>query len=381
MSEGGAGLLGDERQAEIEQVRTSVRSICERHGIDYWRQTDADKAYPEAFMATMAEAGYLGALIPQQWGGTDAGAALASVIVEEVNRSGGDGAVVNAQMAICGTLVRHGTDEQRAKYLPGIASGDVRMLTVAATEPDSGADMSKLTSVARREGDDWVIDAQKILISLAEYSHLMIILVRTSDGPTLFLVELDQVRPHLEIRPIDLIANRHTTTLFIDNLRVPDSTRLGPVGGGLRCLMDGFPLRRVLAAAESIGNARFFLERSLEHAKTRSTFGRLIGQNQGVQYPIAQVYGRVEAADLMRWDAVRLIEKGVEAGGRSALAKVLASEAAWEAGRVALTTFGGWGLAGEYHVERKLRDATVFVFNNMLLSYIAERVLGLPKAF
>lgn len=375
-----SGVNAD-RQAELDQVRASVRAVCERHGIDYWRKTDADKAYPDAFMVTMAEAGFLGALIPQRWGGTDAGAAIASVIVEEVNRFGGDGAVVNAQMAICGALVRHGTDEQRARYLPGIATGAVRMLTVAATEPDSGADMSQLSSTARRDGEGWILDAQKILISLAEYSHLMIALVRTAEGPTLFLLELDEVRPHLEIRPIELIANRHTTTLFIDGLRVPDSARLGPVGGGLRCLMDGFPLRRVLAAAESLGNARFFLERSLEHARTRTTFGRLIGQNQGVQYPIAQVYGRIEAADLMRWDAVRLIEQGVEAGGRSALAKILASEAAWEAGRVALTTFGGWGLAGEYHVERKLRDAAVFVFNNMLLSYVAERVLGLPKAF
>jgi acyl-CoA dehydrogenase len=220
------------------------------------------------------------------------------------------------------------------------------------------------------------------LISLAEYTHAMIVLVKTAEGPTLFLLDMDEVRSHLEIRPIDLISNRHTTTLFIDDLRVPDSMRLGAPGAGLRCLMDGFPVRRVLAAAESIGNARFFFERSLEHANTRRTFGRLIGQNQGVQYPIASVFGKIEAADLMRWDAVRMIDQGaIEAGGRSALAKILASEAAWEASRVALTTFGGWGLAGEYHVERKLRDATVFVFNNMLLSYVAERVLGMPKAF
>lgn len=369
------------RASELEQVRASIRAICQRHGIDYWRSTDAAQAYPEAFMATVGEAGYLGALIPEAYGGSDVGPGMASVIVEEVNRFGGDAAVVNAQMAICGTLVRHGTEEQKGRLLPGIATGAIRFLTVAATEPDSGADMSKLSSVARRDGADWVIDAQKILISLAQHTHAMIVLVKTSEGPTLFLLDMDRVRPHLEIRPIELIANRHTTTLFIDNLRVPDAARLGPVGAGLRCLMDGFPVRRVLAAAESIGNGRFFLDRSLEHAKTRSTFGRLIGQNQGVQYPIASAFGKLEAADLMRWDAVRLIEAGQQAGGRSALAKVLASEAAWEAGRVALTTFGGWGLASEYHLERKLRDATVFVFNNMLLSYISERVLGLPKAF
>jgi acyl-CoA dehydrogenase len=290
--------------------------------------------------------------------------------------------VINAQMAICGTLTRHGTEAQKNRWLPGVASGASRFLTVAATEPDSGADMSKLASAARRDGEDWIVNAQKILISLAEYTHAMLVLVKTSEGPTLFLLDMDEVRSRLEIRPIELISNRHTTTLFIDDLRVPDSMRLGEPGAGLRCLMDGFPVRRVLAAAESIGNARFFFERSLDHANTRRTFGRLIGQNQGVQYPIASVFGKIEAADLMRWDAVRLIEQQArQAGGRSALAKILASEAAWEASRVALTTFGGWGLAGEYHVERKLRDAAVFVFNNMLLSYVAERVLGMPKAF
>jgi acyl-CoA dehydrogenase len=241
--------------------------------------------------------------------------------------------------------------------------------------------MSHLTSTARRDGDDWMIDAKKVLISLAEVADVMILLVNTSEGPTTFLLEMPEVRAHADIRPIELIANRMTTTLFIDDLRVPDAARLGAVGAGLRGLMGGFATRRVLAAAESIGNARFFLDRSIEHAKTRSTFGRLIGSNQGVQYPLAQVYGRTEAADLMRWDAIRKIDAKEDAGDRSALAKILASEAAWEAGRAALTTFGGWGLAAEYHVERKLRDAMVFVFNNMLLTYVAERVLGLPKAF
>lgn len=366
---------------DLEAVRASIRAICDKHGIDYWRTTDASKAYPEAFMATIGDAGFLGALIPEAFGGTDAGPSVASVVVEEINRFGGDAAVINAQMAICGTLVRHGTPEQKDRLLPGIASGALRFLTVAATEPDSGADMSDLQSMGKRDGSHWILDAQKVLISLAEHTHWMILLVKTAEGPTLFLIDVAEARASIQVYPVDLISNRHTTTLFIDSVRVPDSARLGPVGSGLRCLMDGFPVRRVLAAAESIGNGRFFLERSLEHAKTRRTFGRAIGQNQGVQYPLATAFGKVEAADLMRWDALRLIESGQEAGGRSALAKVLASEAAWEASRVALTTFGGWGLASEYHVERKLRDATVYVFNNMLLSYIAERVLGLPKAF
>lgn len=365
---------------DLLPVRDSLRRILSRFGPEYWRTCDTDRAFPTDFMAVMAEAGYLGVLIPEAHGGLDLGPSVASLIVEEINQSGGDGAVVNAQMAICGTVVRDGTDEQRA-YLPGIADGSTRLLTVAATEPDSGADMSRLESVAKRQGDDWIIDARKVFISLAEHTDLMMLLVRTEDGPTLFLLDLRELGKSIEIRPVDLIANRLTTMLFIDGLRVPDRLRLGPVGGGLRCLMKGFAPRRVLAAAESIGNARFFLSRSVAHAIERRTFDRPIGQNQGVQYPIAQAYAKVEAADLMRWDAVRRLESGQDAGGRSALAKILASEAAWESARAALTTFGGWGLASEVHVERKLRDATIFVFNNMLLSYVAEKVLGMPKAF
>lgn len=365
---------------DLAEVRNELRKLLKRFGPDYWRECDAQRAFPSDFMAVMAEAGYLGSLIPEKFGGLGLGTSVASLIVEEINRSGGDAAAVNAQMAICGTLIREGTDEQRA-HLPGIADGSLRLLTVAATEADSGADMSNLHSVARRDAGDWILDARKVFISLAEHTDLMILLVRTDEGPTLFLLDLRALGDSVEIRPVELIANRLTTMLFIDGLRVPDSLRLGPVGGGLRCLMKGFAPRRVLAAAESIGNARFFLQKSVEHAVERRTFNRPIGQNQGVQYPIAQAYAKVEAADLMRWDATRHIEEGRDAGGRSALAKILASEAAWESARAALTTFGGWGLASELHVERKLRDATIFVFNNMLLSYVAERVLGLPKAF
>lgn len=367
--------------AERDEVRRSIRAICQRFGVEYWRRVDGQKGYPDEFMATVGEAGYFGTLISPEYGGLGLGAATASIVVEEINRAGGDAATVNAQMAICGTLERAGTQEQKRRYLPGVATGAIKFLTVAATEPDSGADMSHLLSTARRDGGDWIVDAQKVLISLAEQADAMILLVKTEEGPTTFLLDMAEIRSKVEIRPIELIANRLTTTLFIDGLRVPDSSRLGAPGAGLRGLMGGFAVRRVLAASESIGNARFFLDKSLEHAKTRRTFDRFIGQNQGVQYPLASVYAKTEAADLMRWDAIRLLEAKKDAGGRSALAKVLASEAAWEAARAALTTFGGWGLSAEYHVERKLRDATVFVFNNMLLTYVAERVLGLPKAF
>jgi acyl-CoA dehydrogenase len=367
------------------EVRRSIGAIIRRFDVDYWRRVDEAKEYPHEFMKTVGDAGYFGTLIAPEFGGLGLGAGVATIVVEEINRAGGDAAIVNAQMAICSTLERAGTDEQKKRYLPKVATGECKFLTVAATEPDSGADMSHLESTARRDGDDWIIDAKKVLISLAEVADVMILLVNTDAGPTTFLLDMADVRPHADIRPIQLIANRMTTTLFIDAMRVSDASRLGAPGAGLRGLVGGFATRRVLAAAESIGNARFFLDRSVEHAKTRKVFGRLIGANQGVQYPLAQVYGRTEAADLMRWDAVRLIEAGApsaaQASDRSALAKVLASEAAWEAGRAALTTFGGWGLAAEYHIERKLRDATVFVFNNMLHTYVAERVLGLPKAF
>lgn len=362
-----------------DEVRAALGPALQRFGPDYWREQDAKKTFPSAFFDTIGEAGYFGTFIPEAYGGLDAGARVASVLVEEINRAGGDAASVNAQMAICRTLVLHGTEEQKQRYLPGVASGDIRFLTVAATEPDSGANMAELASSARRDGDDWLIDASKVLISFAAHTRLLILLARAEQGTTLFLLDLDEVSDQLEMHPIDLVAHRMTASLFIDDLRVPDSARIGPIGEGLRCLMKGFVIRRVLAASEAIGNARFLLDRSIEYAKTRKTFDQLIGVNQGIQYPLVQAYAKVEAADLMRWDVLDLVERGEDAVPRSAMAKVLASEAAWETSRAALTTFGGWGLASEYHVERKLREGTVYVFNNLLMNLIADRALGLPK--
>lgn len=366
---------------EVREVRDALRASLKPFGPDYWREKDDSRTFPlEAFDA-LGAAGWFGTLIPEADGGAGAGPTVASVVVEEIARAGGDATCINAQMSICTTLVRDGTPEQRTRWLPRVASGEVRFLTVAATEPDSGADMTDLESTAVRDGDHWILDAKKVLISLAEHTRLMILLTRSEEGPTLFLLDLDELRSRVEIRPVELITHRMTTMVFIDALRVPDSTRLGPAGGGLAALMKGFPVRRVLAASESLGHARFLLDASLAHAKTRVTFGRPIGRNQGVQYPLAQVYTRIEAADLMRWDALELIDaRDPSASARSAIAKLLASEAAWEMARAALTTFGGWGLASEYHVERKLRESTVYLFNNLLWSYIAERVLDLPKA-
>lgn len=363
----------------VDEVRAALGPALQRFGPDYWREQDAAKTFPTAFFDTIGEAGYFGTFIPEAYGGLDAGARVASVLVEEINRAGGDAASVNAQMAICRTLVLHGTEEQKQRYLPGVASGDIRFLTVAATEPDSGANMNELASSARRDGDDWLITASKVLISFAGHTRLLILLARAAEGTTLFLLDLDEVGDQVEMHPIDLVAHRMTASLFIDDLRVPDSARIGPVGEGLPCLMKGFVIRRVLAASEAIGNARFLLDRSIDYAKTRKTFDQLIGVNQGIQYPLVQAYAKVEAADLMRWDVLDLVDRGEDAVPRSAMAKVLASEAAWETSRAALTTFGGWGLASEYHVERKLREGTVYVFNNLLMNLIADRALGLPK--
>ena len=362
-----------------DEVRAALGPALQRFGPDYWRDQDAANTFPTEFFDTMGNAGYFGTFIPETYGGADAGPRVASVLVEEINRAGGDAASVNAQMAICRTVVLHGTEEQKQRYLPGVASGDIRFLTVAATEPDSGANMTDLASTARRDGDDWVINASKVLISFAEHTRLIILLARADEGTTLFLLDLDEVGDRVEMHPIDLVAHRMTSSLFIDDLRLPDSARIGPAGEGLACLMRGFVIRRVLAASEAIGNARFLLDRSIEYAKTRKTFNQLIGVNQGIQYPLVQAYAKVEAADLMRWDVLHLVDRGEDAVPRSAMAKVLASEAAWETSRAALTTFGGWGLASEYHVERKLREGTVYVFNNLLMNLIADRALGLPK--
>ena len=365
--------------SELDEVRAALRPMMQRFGPDYWRRIDAERAFPTEFFDVMGEAGYFGTFIPEEYGGVAAGARVASVLVEEVNRGGGDAAALNAQMSICRTLVLNGNEEQKKRYLPAVAAGDIRFLTVAATEPDSGANMKELSSTARREGDEWVLNASKVMISFAAHTRLMILLARAEEGTTLFLLDLDEVGEQIEMHPIEMIAHRMTSSLFIDELRVPDSARLGPVGEGLACLMKGFVIRRVLAAAEAIGNARFLLEQSIDYAKTRKTFGQLIGVNQGIQYPLVQAYAKVEAADLMRWDVLDLVDAGEDAVPRSAMAKVLASEAAWETTRAALTTYGGWALASEYPVERKLREGTVYVFNNLLMNLIAERALGLPK--
>lgn len=374
-----APLTADE--PSLASVRGEVRRLMQAFGPDHFRQLDAEHAFPEAFFQAVAARGYFGSLLPAHYGGSEAGPAVASVILEEINRAGGDASAINAQMTICGTLLRDGSDAQRAQYLPGVARGELRCLGVAATEPDSGADMRTLKSKARRAGDDWILDAQKVFISLAEHTRLLLLLAQSPEGPTLFLLDRAEHKQGIALHPVEMIVNRLTTSLFIDGVRVSDSCRVGAPGAGLACLMRGFAQRRILAAAECLGNARFLLDKSLVHANERVVFERAVGANQGVQYPLAQAYAHVEAADLMRWDALRLLMAGREAGPRSALARLLASDAASEAGRAALTTFGGWALACELHIERKLRESLVFSFNNLLWSHVAQQGLGLPEAF
>ena len=376
----GVDAVNDQSE-RFQSLRDTVRRAMGDFPPTYWLENDQRGTFPAAFFEMAAAAGFLGALIDREYGGSAAGPAAASVIVEEVNRAGGDATSLNAQMTICGSILRGGTERQKRRYLPRVANGSLKFLSVAATEPDSGADMSALKSTSRLDGDDWVLNASKVFISMAEHTDAFILLTKSAAGPTLFVLDLEQVGDAVDVRPIATITNRMTTSLFIEDLRVPDACRLGEEGNGTAILGRGFALRRCMAAAECVGNARFLLERSLENVRTRCTFGRPIGQNQGVQYPLATAYTHVEAADLMRWDALARIEAGEDADARSALAKLLASEAAWETVRAAMTGFGGWGLAEEVHIERKLRENTVFLFNNMLLSYVAERVLNLPKAF
>ena len=366
-------------RAQVSDVQAAVARVMSNFGPDYWALVDEERRFPEEAFRAAGEAGWFGTFVPEGYGGAGAGPYAAAAIVEGINAAGGAAGAINAQMSIGRTLVLHGSEAQKERWLPGMARGDVRFLTVAAPEPDSGADMGALLSTARRDGDDWILDAKKVLISFSKHTRLMILLARADEGTTIFLLDLDEVGDRVERHPIDLVAHRMTTSLFIDGLRVPDSARIGPVGQGVKCLSDGFVVRRVLAASEALGNARFLLDRSLAHVRQRVTRGRPIGVHQGVQYPLVQAYMKVEAADLVRWDALDAEGRGEDAVARSAMAKVLASEAAWETTRAALTAFGGWGLAREYHVERKLREGTVYVFNNLLMSMVADRALDLPK--
>ncbi len=378
-----------------DQLRQAVRELCVRFPDAYWRELDRERAYPSAFVETLTEAGYLGALIPTEYGGAGLGVTEAAVILEEINRSGGNAGACHAQMYVMGTLLRHGSEEQKRAYLPRIARGELRLQAFGVTEPTTGSDTTQLETMAVRRGDRYVVNGQKVWISRAEHSDLLLLAVRTtpadrvakrSEGLSILLVDLrEAVGKGLTIRPIRTMINHATTELFLDDLEVPAENLIGEEGQGFRYLLDGLNAERILIAAECVGDGRWFISRACRYANERIVFKRPIGQNQGVQFPIARAHVAIEAADLMRVRAARLFDQEQACGAESNMAKLLAADASWEAANVALQTHGGFGFAEDYDIERKFRETRLYqvapISTNLILSYVAEHVLGLPRSY
>jgi acyl-CoA dehydrogenase len=378
-----------------ERLRSAVREVCRRFGGDYWRSLDQERAYPEAFVQAMTEAGFLAAMIPQEYGGLGLGLTETSIILEEVNRSGGNSGTAHAQIYTMGTLLRHGSVEQKRAYLPEIASGRLRLQAFAVTEPDAGTDTTRLATTAVRQGDQFVIDGRKIFISRVQHSDMMLLLARTtprsrvkkkSDGLSVFLVDLrDAIGQGLTVTPIRTMINNETNELDFHRVRIPAGNLIGEEGRGFGYILDGMNAERILIAAECIGDGRWFVERATCHGKEREVFHRPIGQNQGIQFPIARAHIHVEAADLMRFRAAGLFDQGLPCGAEANMALLLAADAAWEAANAAMQTYGGYGLAAEYDVERKFRETRLYqiapISTNLILSYIAEHILGLPRSY
>ena len=376
-------------------LRNAVGELCRRFPDTYWRDLDREEAYPEEFVRTLTEAGYLAALIPEEYGGSGLGVTEAAIILEEVNRSGGNAAACHAQMYVMGTLLRHGSEAQKREYLPKIAAGELRLQAFGVTEPTSGTDTTRLQTTAVRDGGRYVVNGQKVWISRAEHSDLMLLIARTTpreevarktDGLSVFLVDLrGAVGNGVTIRPLRAMMNHATTEVFFDNLEVPAENRIGEEGRGFRYLLDGLNAERILIAAECVGDGRWFIERAVRYANERIVFDRPIGKNQGVQFPIARAHVNVEAADLMRARAAALFDAGKPCGAEANMAKLLAADASWEAANVALQTHGGFGFAEDYDVERKFRETRLYqvapISTNLILSYVAEHVLGLPRSF
>lgn len=380
---------------DFPEIRDGVAALCAGFPGQYWRELDSCKAYPTRFVEALTEAGYLATLIPEAYGGSGLPLAAACAVLEEIHASGGNGAACHAQMYTMGTLLRHGTEAQKSTYLPEIASGSLRLQAFGVTEPGSGTDTSRIRTRARREGDHYIVSGQKVFISRAEHSDLMILLVRTSerdestrhtDGMSVLLVDMrEAVGNGLTVTPISTMMNHASTELYFDDLAVPAQNLVGAEGDGFRCILDGMNAERILIAAECIGDARYFVRTASEYAKTRNVFDRPIGANQGVQFPIARAHVQTEAAALMVQRAAALYDAGEPAGAEANMAKLLASEAAWAAGDTCIQTLGGYGFATEYDVERKFRETRLYqvapISTNLILSHIATRVLDLPRSF
>jgi acyl-CoA dehydrogenase len=383
-------------QADLhEDLRSGVRALCREYPDTYWRELDAKREYPEAFVRALTGAGYLAALIPEEYGGSGLGVTEASIIMEEINRSGANAGACHAQMYTMGTLLRHGSDAQKRTYLPKIASGELRLQAFGVSEPTTGSDTTQLKTTATRAGATYVIRGQKIWISRAEHSDLLLLIVRTtpiadvkkrSDGLSVLLIDMRlAVGNGLTIRPIRTMMNHATTELFFDDLEVPAETLVGEEGKGFRYLIDGLNAERILIAAECVGDGRWFVDRATQYAKDRVVFNRPIGQNQGIQFPIARAHVNVEAANLMRMRAAELFDRGDPCGAEANMAKLLAADASWAAANVAVQTYGGFGFAEDYDIERKFRETKLYqvapISTNMILAYMAEHVLGLPRSY
>jgi acyl-CoA dehydrogenase len=377
------------------QIRTAVRDLCAKYPGEYWRGLDEARAYPEAFVKALTDAGWLSALIPEQYGGAGLGIAEASVILEEINRSGANSGACHAQMYIMGTLLRHGSESQKQRYLPEIAAGKLRLQSFAVTEPTTGSDTTKLKTTAVRKNDRYVVNGQKVWTSRVQHSDLMLLLARTtpldqvqkkSEGLSVFLIDLRLAPAHaITVRPIRNMPNHETNEVFFDNLDIPADALVGEEGKGFRYILDGMNAERILIAGECIGDGRWFVDKAAAYARERVVFGRPIGQNQGVQFPIARAHVNVEAADLMRFQAAALFEAGAPCGAEANMAKMLAADASWEAANVCLQTHGGFGFAAEYDIERKFRETRLYqvapISTNLILAYIGEHVLGLPRSY
>ncbi len=380
---------------DYQDIRDGVRALCAEFPDEYFRKIDEARGYPEAFVDALTKAGWLAALIPQEYGGSGLGLAEASVIMEEINRCGGNSGACHGQMYNMGTLVRHGSDAQKQKYLPPIASGELRLQSMAVTEPTTGTDTTKLKTTAVKKGDRYIVNGQKVWISRLQHSDLMILLARTtpladvkrkSDGMSIFLVDLhDAIGKGMTVRPILNMVNHETNELFFDDLEIPAENLIGEEGRGFKYILDGLNAERMLIAAECIGDGYWFIERAAKYANERVVFDRPIGKNQGVQFPIADAYMEVEAANLMRFRACALFDAHKPCGAEANMAKYLAAKASWEAANVCLQTHGGFGFAAEYDIERKFRETRLYqvapISTNLIYSYIAEHVLGLPRSF
>jgi acyl-CoA dehydrogenase len=387
--------MTDIEQDDHADIRDAVAKLCAQFPGEYWRKLDREMAYPSAFVDALTKAGYLSALIPEEYDGAGLKLSAATAILEEIHRAGCNAGACHAQMYTMGTLLRHGNDAQKAKWLPKVASGDLRLQAFGVTEPSSGTDTSSLKTFAKRDGDHYIVNGQKIWTSRAEYSDLMILLARTTpkeqsqkrtDGLSVFLVDMREARNNgLEIRPIRTMMNHSTTEVFFTDMKVPAENLIGDEGRGFRYILSGMNTERILIASECIGDAKWFIAKATAYANERLVFGRPIGQNQGVQFPIAKAYASMRAAELMVKEATRKYEAGLDCGAEANMAKMLAADASWEAANACVQTHGGFGFAEEYDVERKFRETRLYqvapISTNLILSFVAEHVLGMPRSY